>query len=40
MSMEENNENDLSERDKKLEKFVIAFCILTCFGFFIKIVFF
>jgi len=38
--MEDNKENDLSEKDKKLEKFVIAFCFLTCFGIFMKIVFF
>ena len=33
-------DNDIDPKDKKIEKIVIAFCIITCIGFFFKIVFF
>lgn len=38
--MNENDKIDIDDKDKKIEKIVIAFCFITCFGFFLKIVFF
>ena len=38
--MKDSEDNNANTKDKMIEKIVIAFCIITCFGFFFKIVFF
>lgn len=37
---ENNDEYELSVKEKFVEKIVIAFCFVTCFAFLVKIVIF
>jgi hypothetical protein len=37
---ENNEEQELSLKEKLTEKIVVAFCLVTCFAFFVKIVIF